>query len=253
LTLVLPKSDAVPDVVTAGGKTVGVRWPSHPFAQAVIRACGFPLAAPSANLASRTSPTRAEHVLRSLGGRISLIVDGGPCQVGIESTVLDLSSRHPRILRPGVISATALEAVIGPIHTTVGPTGSAASRKSPGLFAHHYAPRARLRVLTWDSETALHRQLVEIASDRPSRTSRVRGARLRPRVCVIAHTSIPSGERFHRVSVVPHDPEAFARALYAELHQCDAEGADCIVVEAVPDAPAWHGVADRLRRAERSR
>src|SRR5580698_9488250 len=101
LTLVLPRSPRIPDIVTAGGPTVGVRWPSHPFIQAVIRECGFPLAAPSANLSNRVSPTNARHVSQSLGGKIPLIVDGGQSQVGIESTVIDLTTDPPRILRPG--------------------------------------------------------------------------------------------------------------------------------------------------------
>src|SRR5207253_1931751 len=105
LTMVLPRAKQIPDIVTAGGETVGVRWPSHPFIQEVIRACDFPLAAPSANLASELSPTNATHVLKSLGGKIPIIVDGGQSQVGIESTVLDLTTRPVRILRPGMISS----------------------------------------------------------------------------------------------------------------------------------------------------
>ena len=113
LTLVLPRAEIIPDIVTAGGATVGIRWPSHPFIQAVIRECGFPLAAPSANLSSRVSPTNAEHVRQQLGGKIPLIVDGGQSQVGIESTVLDLTVSPPRILRPGMIHAESLAAVCG--------------------------------------------------------------------------------------------------------------------------------------------
>src|SRR5258706_9973579 len=115
LTLVLRKSEEIPGIVTAGGETVGVRWPSHPFIQEVIRECGFPLAAPSANLSNQISPTNAEHVRQQLGGKISLIVDGAQSQVGIESTVLDLSVSPPQILRPGMIHEEALAAVIGNI------------------------------------------------------------------------------------------------------------------------------------------
>ncbi len=113
LTLVLPKADAIPSVVTAGGDTVGVRWPAHPVIQAVIRECGFPLAAPSANRSTRVSPTQARHVLATLGGRIPLIVDGGPCAIGLESTVLDLTTRPPRVLRPGMIHEESLRATLG--------------------------------------------------------------------------------------------------------------------------------------------
>ena len=113
LTLVLPKAKTIPEIVTAGGPTVGVRWPSHPFMQAVIRECGFPLAAPSANLANQISPTNPEHVRRQLGDKLSLIVDGGQSQVGIESTVIDLTETPPRVLRPGMIHDQSLVAVVG--------------------------------------------------------------------------------------------------------------------------------------------
>src|SRR4051812_21724304 len=113
LTMVLRKGVSIADLVTAGGKTVGLRWPSHPFMQAVIRECGFPLAAPSANLSNQVSPTNAAHVQKALNGRVKLIVDGGQSQVGIESTVLDLSVRPPRILRPGMLHEQSLAAVLG--------------------------------------------------------------------------------------------------------------------------------------------
>ena len=113
LTLVLPKAPEIPEIVTAGGATVGVRWPSHPLIQAVIRECGFPLAAPSANLSNQISPTNAGHVRKQLAGKIPLIVDGGQSQVGIESTVLDLVSEPPAVLRPGMIHEESLMAVTG--------------------------------------------------------------------------------------------------------------------------------------------
>src|SRR5205807_9379497 len=128
----------IPPVVTAGGPTVGLRWPSHPFIQQVIRECGFPLAAPSANLSNQISPTNAEHVLKSLGDKIPLIVDGGQSQVGIESTVLDLSVSPPRVLRPGMIHEESLLAVTGELATGAGP--SAQILKSPGQLPMHYAP-----------------------------------------------------------------------------------------------------------------
>lgn len=234
LTLVLPRAPEIPEIVTAGGPTVGVRWPSHPFIQAVIRECGFPLAAPSANLSNQVSPTSAEHVRRSLGRRIRLIVDGGQAQVGIESTVLDLTAHPPRVLRPGMIHEEALLAVTGKLRA--GPAEEAGVLKSPGLLRKHYAPRARLLVRAWSGEAGLREQASAL------------GAPL-GRVHVIAHTHIPSGAGFGRVSVIPHDPEAFARAIYAELHACDALGAEVILVEALPETPPWRAVADRLARA----
>lgn len=237
LTLVLPNSEAVPGIVTAGGTTVGVRWPRHPFIQAVIRECGFPLAAPSANLSGQISPTNAEHVRKQLGGRIRLIVDGGQAQVGIESTVLDLTVEPPRVLRPGMIHAESLAAVVGEVRSErCEVRTSAAPLHSPGLLEKHYAPRARLVVLSWRNEA-------ELTSHLSSFTSPLGNCH------VIAHTCIPSGAGFADVSVMPHDAEAFARALYAELHRCDEAGATLIVMEALPDSPEWHALADRLNRA----
>ena len=244
LTLVFPRSEAIPDIVTAGGGTVGVRWPSHPFIQAVIRECGFPLAAPSANRSNCLSPTTAEHVRQQLGDRLRLIVDGGPAQVGIESTVLDLASSPPCVLRPGMIHEAALAAVIGadgPAQAPMGDWQSAIGSaeeplRSPGQLPKHYAPKARLIVLGWRDGEDLKSQISNLKL--PLR-----------RIHVVAHRQIPSGEGFADVSVVPHDAEAFARSLYAELHRCDAAGAEVIVVEALPEEPDWRGIGDRLRRA----
>ncbi len=240
LTLVLPRAREIPDNVTAGGDTVGVRWPSHPFIQAVIRACNFPLAAPSANRSNQLSPTNAEHVRDSLSGRIPLIVDGGQAQVGIESTVLDVTTRPLRVLRPGMIHLESLVAVVGPdgVRSVESETTGAAAEalRSPGLLRKHYSPRARLVISSWRDEADLHAQISTFGFQ-PART------------CVIAHTRIPLSGDWRRVSVIPHDAEAFARAIYAELHECDAAGADGIVVEALPDAPEWRAIADRLRRA----
>ena len=250
LTLVVPRSTRVPDLVTAGGATVGLRWPSHPFIQAVIRECGFPLAAPSANRSNETSPTSARHVQRSLGGRIQLVVDGGQSQVGIESTVVDLTVTPPRVLRPGMVRAASLAAVLGLEAAAVPEAGAAVSApgsspreqpvpRSPGQLTRHYSPRARLLVLRWRDEADLRTQLA--------------GRGLAPGLChVLAHGQIPQGPAFRNVSVIPHDAEAYARALYAELHRCDEEEAEWIVVEALPEGPAWHGIADRLRRAAAS-
>jgi L-threonylcarbamoyladenylate synthase len=265
LTLVLSCAKEIPGVVTAGGTTVGVRWPGHPFIQAVIRECGFPLAAPSANLSSRVSPTNARHVRQQLGDKISLIVDGGQSQVGIESTVLDLTVSPPQVLRPGMIHAVSLEAVIGniqhptPINSVSSSTRQARGReqasntqhpklKSPGLLKKHYSPKAKLFVLNWCDEEDLRFQ---ISTLNPVKGRGPHGAlRSQPSTCfVIAHTHIPSGENFAGVSVIPHDAEAFARAIYAELHHCDEAAADLIVIEAPPESPEWSGIADRLRRA----
>ena len=233
LTLVLPRAPEIPEVVTAGGDTVGLRWPSHPFMQAVIRECGFPLAAPSANLSNQISATNAEHVRKALGDKIRIIVDGGQSQVGIESTVLDLSVHPPRVLRPGSIHSESLAAVTGDL-TSGGHDGT--PLKSPGLLRKHYAPKAKLLLRSWQDEADLRRQLTAMEADISS-------------AHVIAHSRIPLSGGFGGVSVIPHDAEAFARAIYAELHRCDEAGARLIVVEELPATLEWLAIADRLKRA----
>lgn len=239
LTLVLPRSPLVPDIITAGGSTVGLRWPQHPFMQAVIRACGFPLAAPSANPANALSPSSADHVARSLGDRLPLIIDGGDCNVGIESTVVDVTGDLPRILRPGILSSEAIAHAAGvEIPRTTPAPGTTAPLRSPGQLSRHYAPVTPLVIRRWIDDADLARQL---ADDRctPAET------------WIVSYRRIPDSGRFPNVVLIPDDPEAYARALYGELHRCDQAGARRIVVEAVPDKPAWDGVADRLRRASR--
>jgi L-threonylcarbamoyladenylate synthase len=234
LTMVLPRSSLIPDIVTADGETVGIRWPGHPFMQQVIRACGFPLAAPSANRSNEISPTNAEHVRRSLGDQLKLIVDGGQSQVGIESTVVDLTGDIPRILRPGMIHEESLLATLGqlrePSRDESGPL------RSPGQLPRHYAPKGTLTVFAWDSTENLLAQTGTAGID-PVRTT------------VICHTHIPSPEGWMSIHVIPHDAEAYARALYAELHRCDEDGARWIIIEAVPETAEWKGISDRLRRA----
>jgi L-threonylcarbamoyladenylate synthase len=240
LTLVLPRTEEIPDVVTAGGRTVGVRWPSHPFIQAVIRACNFPLAAPSANRSNQISPTNAEHVRKDLNGLIPLIVDGGQSQVGIESTVLDLACSPPRLLRPGMIHVESLLAAMGGADLQTSVSGSSAGietrLRSPGLLPKHYSPKAALIILQWRDENDLAAKISTCPFERD-------------KIHVIAHRAIPLREKFGRVSVIPHDAEAYARALYAELHQCDEAGAKLIVVEAPPSGEEWRAITDRLTRA----
>ena len=238
LTLVLPRSPIIPEIITAGGGTVGVRWPSHPLIQAVIRECEFPLAAPSANLSNQVSPTNAEHVRKQLDGKIAAIVDGGQSAVGIESSVLDLTVSPPRILRPGMIHRESLAAAGFPI-AEAGSCADTGFLKSPGQLKKHYAPKAKLIILSWNDDADLKFKIQNLKF-------KVNGCH------VIAHARIPSPEPFARVCVIPHDAEAFARAIYAELHHCDDSGAETIVVEAPPDAPEWSGISDRLRRASSS-
>lgn len=233
LTLVLPKSSRIPEIVSAGGPTVGVRWPGHPLIHQVIKECGFPLAAPSANLSNELSPTNAEHVQKSLGDRLSTIVDGGQSQIGIESTVIDLSVSPVRILRPGIIHEESIEAALGQ-EVLVG--GEAGELKSPGQLLKHYSPRARVVIVDWETAAELDHHVTSLDGDPAG-------------IWLLTHSNVPLHVDGSHVCVVPHDPEAYARALYAELHRCDEEGAETILVEAVPETAEWRGIADRLNRA----
>ncbi len=224
LTLVLPRADHVPDIVTAGGATVALRVPAHPVALALLRACGFPLAAPSANRSTQLSPTRAEHVARSLDGLIDLILDGGPTTGGLESTVLDVSVSPPRLLRPGLVSLADLQACVGVVET--GPVETATLARSPGQMAKHYAPRTPL-------------ELVE--GDAAPRVAELRAAGQRIAWLTFADAA--------DAIKMPDDPAAYATELYATLHTLDAAGYARIVVEAPPATDAWLAVRDRLRRA----
>ena len=213
LTLVVPKSTGVPDVATAGLPTVGLRMPAHPMALELIRAAGVPIAGPSANRFTSLSPTTAEHVRASLGDAVDYILDGGPCPVGIESTVL--SADPPVLFRPGVIPLTELEAVTGPLRMAKAGAGAHAS---PGMHKRHYQPATPLYL------------------GAPPVTGRGFWLRLTP-------GGPGAGMR------MPADPRGYAALLYATLHSLDRQGFDWIAVEPPPDAPEWAGVLDRLRRA----
>jgi L-threonylcarbamoyladenylate synthase len=236
LTLVLPKADHIPALVTAGGATVAVRVPAHPVALALLRACRLPLAAPSANRSSRLSPTCAAHVLAGLEGRIDLLLDAGPTSGGLESTVLDLTQTPPSLLRPGLIAPPEIEAIIGPIQRCAQAFGSEPV-KSPGLSDRHYAPRTPLELIADDGEA--HIQRFAASGSRVgwltyhTRDER-RGA---------------SGEEAIETIVLPGDPKGYARGLYAALHQLDAAGLERILVLLPPRTEAWLAVHDRLQRA----
>ncbi|HEU4588751.1 MAG TPA: L-threonylcarbamoyladenylate synthase [Gemmatimonadales bacterium] len=230
LTLVLRKRPTVPDVVTAGLDAVAVRVPAHPVALALLRAAAVPVAAPSANRSTELSPTTAAHVRKSLGDRVDLVLDGGPTSVGIESTVVDLTGARPAILRPGSIGADELVALVGPLAAATASAG-AEPRRSPGQLDRHYAPRAALRLAA--SAQAATRLIAE---------ARAAGRR----VGAVLWSVDGFADELRRL---PADPAAYARELYATLHALDEAGCDLIVVEAVPENPAWDGVRDRLARA----
>ncbi len=228
LTLVLPRQPEVPDIVTAGGPTVAVRVPAHPVALALVRAAGVPVAAPSANPSSRLSPTRAEHVLRGLSGRIEMLLDGGATPGGIESTVLDLTCSPPRLLRPGLLAAADIESVIGEVAGAPAASGAGPLR-SPGLLTRHYAPRARLLIVEGDASPSA----AQLAGEGK-------------RVAVLALRTACEGD--WTVVQMPASPVEYGAALYATLHDLDEARYDAVVVEAPPDAPEWVAILDRLRR-----
>lgn len=233
LTLVLPRSALIPDIVTAGRDTVAVRVPEPSIARGLIESAGRPIAAPSANRSNRISPTLARHVLEDLDGRIDLILDSGQTTVGLESTVLDLTARDPRILRPGPIAGPAIARVLGgrAIDAASGPDPHG-PRVSPGQMMVHYAPRTpALRV------------------DRASDLADFRWPGSAALVVIGRHTLPALPSRLHRFDL--ETPAEAAHGLYAVLHECDALDIELIMVVPPPDLPEWSAVRDRLGRATR--
>jgi L-threonylcarbamoyladenylate synthase len=247
LTLVLPRSDRVPDEVTAGLNTVAIRVPAHPVARALLSAAGVPVAAPSANLFSRPSPTRASHVLDDLAGRIDLVVDGGPTQVGVESTVLDLSRAVPVILRPGAVSLEMLRAILPEVEHAATDVPASGAMPSPGLLERHYSPRAPLTV--YDGSDAVTRLV------RDAGTSIARGQRLGIMAADEDRAALAEVERLApRATIVylgsERDLVTVASRLYASIRELDAPGVDRILARGFPgDDGLAVAIRDRLRRA----
>lgn len=241
LSIILPKSRSIPGIVTAGSANVAVRCPDHPVALALLFEFGGPLVGPSANPSGMISPTRAEHVRDAFSPEVVFVLEGGACRGGIESTVVSLvDPRHPRILRPGLISASQISEIIGErvelgAGIAVGGQGATAL-ESPGLLARHYAPQTRARLVA--GEQLFHALREEGGSQAVVLTIGVRDMPL-PHIAV----------------EMPVRAEEYAAALYAKLHEADAMGAERIVIEqpAVSagdaDAEIWEAIIDRLRRA----
>ncbi len=227
LTLVLERQCGVSDLITAGLSTVAVRLPDHPLAQALIREAGVPLAAPSANLFGRLSPTLAAHVAEQLGDAVAEVLDGGPCRVGIESTVIR-PDPQPLILRPGGITRAAIEAVLGELVAVAGQgqRQDALALPAPGMLKSHYAPSTPLvlRQGPWPAA-------------RPLAVLSWRGEQLPPDVL--------ASEVLSRAG----DPQEAARRLFVCLRRLDAVGAALIAAELVPESGLGEGINDRLRRA----
>ncbi len=241
LTLVLPRSDAVPDLATSGLPTVAVRMPDHPVALGLLRAAGFPVAAPSANPFGRLSPTEAGHVAAHFESGIELVLDGGPCAVGVESTILSLAEEEtPVILRAGGLPREELEAVIGPVSVAAsaggsepspGREGAAAAPLAPGQLPSHYAPRTPLRLLSGAAPAA------------PS------DARASVGLLDFRDAAHPRGYARTEALSASGDLREAAANLFSALHRLDSAGLDLILAEPVPGTGLGLAIMDRLRKA----
>ena len=231
MTLIFPKSPRVPREVTAGLDTVAVRMPSHPVARALISAAQTPIAAPSANRSGRPSPTTAAHVLEDMEGRIPLILDGGPCEVGLESTVVDVTGARPRILRPGGVTLEMLEGVVGDVDVDEGvlhqlQAGSQA--RSPGMKYKHYAPKGEVTIVTGPRAAQEIARLYDAADGRAA---------------ILAFSQADYGaRRVYRLKNAPGE-------LFAVLRQLDEDGVETIYAEDVPTNGVGLAVMNRLMRA----
>ena len=230
LTLVLDAGDAVPTVTTGGLRTVAVRVPDHPVASELLAAVDRPLAAPSANRSGRPSPTTAEHVVAELGDALEVVLDGGPCQVGVESTVVDARGHHPVVLREGSVSREELWAVVGAPPALGTERGAVALAASPGTRYRHYAPTCAVEIVGPGGAAARAAELADTGA----------------RVGLVASSPAPAGVLgILRFVDVP----GLARQLYVALRDAEVAEVDILVVESVPEIGVGRAVMDRLRRA----
>ena len=232
LTLILNRVDSVSDAVTGGLPTVGLRVPAQPLALALLEAFGGGIAAPSANRFGRVSPTRAEHVQADLGGAVDLVLDGGPCQVGVESTIVDLSRGRAEVLRPGGVSVEALSEVLG-YAVGFGTSDEGAPVRAPGTLPSHYAPDARVEVLA--------------AEDVGARATRLLGQGRR--VGLLAPSPLPGLPDGLEALPPAGGAPAYAQVLYQRLREADRRGLDVLLAVPPPEHGLGAAVADRLRRA----
>jgi L-threonylcarbamoyladenylate synthase len=233
LTLVLPKADVIPGIVTGGGPTVGLRAPDHPLALELLRAFDGPVAAPSANRSNRISPTTAAHVRHELGDDVDLVLDGGPCAVGIESTVLDLSRDVPAILRPGAVTRRQIEAIVGPVEMKHATVAEATVTASPGQHAVHYAPTTPAYRFETSQRGLIH----------PERNGWKNG------MAILSPLKVY--QWYGSIVALPNDPADYARVLYDVLRNLDEMQLGALYIEVPPDRPEWAAVRDRILRATR--
>ena len=237
MTMILRRDARVLDVVTGGQDTVGLRVPAHPVALQLLHVFGDGIAAPSANRFGHVSPTTAAHVRAELGSDVDMILDGGACTIGIESTIVDLTAARPRILRPGGVSRAQIEAVLG-LEPAANTSDRVDAPRVSGTLASHYAPHTPVR---WLDSAQLNEVIVSLASH-----DRVGVLTLGDAVMKASVTG--DGAVVHW-RALPTDPGAYAQQLYAQLRDIDALKLDSILLEVPPDTPPWEAVRDRLRRA----
>ncbi|HIS03736.1 MAG TPA: threonylcarbamoyl-AMP synthase [Candidatus Pullichristensenella avicola] len=236
LTLIFPKSEKVPARVTAGLDTVAVRMPSHPVARALIEAAGVPIAAPSANRSGRPSPTTAADVLEDMNGRVPLILDGGPCQVGVESTVVDLTGGVPRVLRPGGVTRAQIAAVASACeidHAVLNPLGAGEKPRSPGMKYKHYAPQGEVTVFRGAHAVENILRRYDASQDA---------------LILCLENDLPRFGARRCLSLGP-DAESMAARLFLALREADRMGAKTILCEAVEPVGVGLAVMNRLLRA----
>ena len=242
MTLIFPKSDLVPMAVTAGLDTVAVRYPAHPDARALIDAAQRPIAAPSANRSGRPSPTTAQHVWADMEGRIPMILDGGPCQVGLESTVIDVTGDVPRVLRPGGVTPEMIERICGAAQVdeaVMRPLKEGERPRSPGMKYRHYAPKGALTIVKGSAEN------VAEAINRLYDEAEAGGQK--PLILALESHLPAYGDR-QTLSLGP-DAEAMAHRMFDALRRADDLGAEVLFSEAVPDSGLGLAVMNRLGRA----
>ena len=244
LTILMPRTSRVPDVVTAGLDTVAIRMPSHPVARAMLRACGLPIAAPSANRSGKPSPTTAEHVRVDMDGRIPLILDGGPCDVGLESTVIDVTHGTPTILRPGGVTQAMLEQVLGRVEvagSVLRPLQAGEKALSPGMRYRHYSPDGQVTLVEGDEADVV--RALGLLCDQAEANGH--------RACVMCfseHTAALAKWRPHDIGS-RSEPEEVAHRLFDTLRRLDTEGMDVIFSEVVAPEGIGLAVMNRLGRA----
>lgn len=242
LTLVLKRTELVPPITCGGLETVAVRMPAHRVALDLIRESGVPIAAPSANLSGSPSPTTAEHVLRDLGGRIEMVLDGGPTEIGVESTVIDLTVDPPELLRPGGVPVEEIEGVLGRVSVTEAARGlgSFSGRpRSPGMKYRHYAPRCRV-VLVEGDPVSVRRKVAELVAELTSQGKRVG-------VLALDGAEYPGAEV---IDLGPRsDLRRVARSLFTSIRELDERGVDVIVAEGVEERGLGLAIMNRLRKA----